>query len=632
MPNNRVITGIGGGGGSSGNIDTLSDNIIISPGSNGIQQSWPPPSSGGGILPPTGVRNSQLMDRPPGSSTIGSPNLSSQDSNGRSNFIQRHRTIQDRNNNLMRPIGQMPNSTSSGLELLLLISSLMFLVLLALALATGLYCIQRRRRRFPDPSSDSNNAATSYIKSRYKLSNSNDSRISDQQRIGSPYRLPITYAHMNAHHGHTHRRELPVNDITSSSHWLGARHMEPSKVTGRRAINKLVNTNTNTKQSNDQNSSSDADGSSWLPDQVFSKASLPRWAPEYRLPDAQLHNGPRGRYGMDNLTRYPMSPIRIEQNWQTQTLDQNGDLWRAKSLTSDRRRALNGNRGRRVPMVTGDINSVAFGSFVGESTDKVTSKHSLNPAWTSQDITSRVSFAMPSRWKAKHGDSREPVSASSSEREIDETEPDSIQDRAAILGRRQATGRRPRLVVQRIEDAYITRFSEIESQDWRMRDNREPLSLRDWRAMQPNMSSKRRDGNEDNQGKVVSDEEGEGEEDIGDSPSSILGNLRSLSEIDVSFARQDGTTTKGDKSTEETVTTNNQFRANSDNTKTVDTSKEKAIKGAEYERIESPDLIISPEYDVDDGSFDRLRDLSSKIKLRQEQRKPTSPDNSVSYV
>lgn len=102
---------------------------------------------------------------------------------------------------------------------------------------------------------------------------------------------------------------------------------------------------------------------------------------------------------------------------------------------------------------------------------------------------------------------------------------------------------KPKILLKSIEDSYITNFTEIHEQEYMKRDTMRPLSMAAWRAVQPPTSkpNAHKDAymearyDEDRSGSER-DREQEEEEEEQRYPSAQT-NLRSLTELDVNFAR-----------------------------------------------------------------------------------------------
>lgn len=507
---------------------------------------------------------------------------------------------------------RQPGASASGLELLLLISSLMFLVLLAIALATGLYFVHRRRRGIRS----SRHAAFSHQTFK-PPSTSHPAKLHKRQAPRSSF-LPQNLA------GHSSglNRKGRASDGIMSAHWTSARRSEPLKVAGRRAAN-------GSQQLITEGSSSDADGNSWPAD------SLTRWEAEHQLTDAHLYGLPYSsrQYSRrkipdidrPSIVRHPnelgvpysfqrsrRSPIQMDEFEPSHR----PELWRTKSWTSGRRRIMH--PGRRQTQENAPLNS-----FGAESSRPKTVEG--NKFWTPNLMgeANRVSFAMPPRWTSFQRPTDSSDNGSGSGRDEDGE------------GSSLVVNRRPRLIVRSIEDSYITKISETERQEWMSRDNRQPLSLNEWRSMQPKFP--RPDSNSaGEQDEPQADDEHESTTVGG------MGNLRSLSEIDISFARQMGPTDQSgpqqqanqpDRTGESANDSSQRSTADLGGLKEESGGSQAKETSSAKQPIESPDLIVSPEYEVEGDSFDRLRNLGRKIQLRSDLRsKSSSPGDSVSYV
>ena len=210
--------------------------------------------------------------------------------------------------------------------------------------------------------------------------------------------------------------------------------------------------------------------------------------------------------------------------------------------------------------------------------------------------------------------------------------------------------RESKILLKSIEDSYITNFTEIHEQEYMKRDSRRPLNLAEWRrAIQlggPRAASRGGGSSESESGSgggsggdsdgFASERE---QEDEAERYQSAQTNLRSLTELDVNFAKSllmparpsrslAGSSSSGSGSDSGDGNTNRSAGRQADAPK-ADEGDSAASRGAELrapteavqatatERPQSPDLILSPDYDY------------SRLELGGS----SSPaNNSVSYV
>lgn len=226
----------------------------------------------------------------------------------------------------------------------------------------------------------------------------------------------------------------------------------------------------------------------------------------------------------------------------------------------------------------------------------------------------------------------------------------------------------PRLVVKSIEDSFIKKFTEIESQEYMSRDSRQVLSLAEWRqclakanAIASNQQGQKMEPNEPEKRRIAADSQDEEDnmndhdddswQDSGELDGSNLAHLRSLSEVDISFAKpaamsnQNTAKRKGiDKNPASNNVADSQLRreATLENRPNIE-SRDDGPSTDPIDTANSPDLIISPEYKVDDDSYHQVRQLRLRSQNNNnDDRTGTnraghhsrvdSPSNSVSYV
>lgn len=96
------------------------------------------------------------------------------------------------------------------------------------------------------------------------------------------------------------------------------------------------------------------------------------------------------------------------------------------------------------------------------------------------------------------------------------------------------SARRPRLILKSIEDSFVTNLTEIYEQEYKKRDNTRPLSLVEWSLRQPNQFKANAANSKNCQVDVNYDDD---EDEHGQLGQSSQTNLRSLTELDVNFAK-----------------------------------------------------------------------------------------------
>ena len=173
-----------------------------------------------------------------------------------------------------------------------------------------------------------------------------------------------------------------------------------------------------------------------------------------------------------------------------------------------------------------------------------------------------------------------------------------------------AKGGRPRLVLKSIEDSFVTNFTEIYEQEYLKRDVTRPLSWLEWRSSQP---ARPASPSSQSPPSSSSSRAGPGEEEpAGGGPTS--GGLRSLTELNVNFAKPPEE--PGDEPSERPAV--GQSLASEAEPPTTRAGSGGQVEPAARRGSDGEDLVVSPEYA---SGRDRLRLVSS----------PTSQD-SVSYV
>lgn len=162
----------------------------------------------------------------------------------------------------------------------------------------------------------------------------------------------------------------------------------------------------------------------------------------------------------------------------------------------------------------------------------------------------------------------------------------------------------PKLVLKSIEDSYITNYTEISEQEYMKRDSRKPLSLAEWRSLRRQSTTNASDQS------TSSSEKDLRSVGLSDQDEKVRNNLRSLTEVDVNFARS--MAGQSDKL--------------ADNKAELEAGKQ----------TESPDLILSPDYDH--GEQDESAKAPESKAKEQPQRlelirgADSESHNSVSYV
>lgn len=632
----------------------------------------------GGFLPPQ--RNSPLIDPTSTSAGTNNPTRSQTGPNNRNLSLMNH---------------QHRFPAGSGLELLLLISSLMFLVLLALALITSYYCFQRRRRRHV-----SSRAALAPHTSGHFVSTggySNPGLHSSQDSIQHHYNNQ-QYQHQQ------HQQNRKLNSRLNSFWTPGP---EAPVMQGRSTLAHSGQQQALIDQLIQANWPVEGRQAQRVPGTHISHlgaAKLTRWPPEAQLVEAHLRaqaqgppqvpgyapyqsmqRQPRHTKGGPDQVPYALVEPRYQQqgprsqdrsgfaannrrshqqlyyaNGKQEELpagehrdssqrqvagEAGGSLWRTKSWISERTRSS-----EERHLTEAWANSVSSGSCQGSSSFKGRPQKADEQQAGAQS-QHRVSFA------ARSGP---PLSPSNETESPFSEDSDEYCQEAALTGHQgpMSPESPPRLLVKSIEDSYIRKLTEIESQEYLSRDSRQSLSLAEWRAL---IAEKQRNFERRSDTKTKGPEVQAGEiqinvrsrqneslddyeswPDSGDASGSNLANLRSLSEVDISFARPAGALSQQrDSETFKRAGSNSLSSGSSTNEakpgakeQSADTQVKEVPGGASEPaqapkplETDSPDLILSPDYRLDDESFQQAR----RLQLRP-QTGAKSPDGSVSYV
>lgn len=695
------------------------------------------------------------------------------------------------NNRLMNPsigVNGLGNTntkliTASPLELLLLISSIMFLVLLALAFTISYYCFRRRRRRHRSAQANILAAATASSHHHFNpkgpsaasssatlLNSSISANMCDPNLIGN-YGPPMkhTQQHYQQHPAASGRRQTNSTFWAPSSSVRGGRHAASEHLApGGRRLHRQSGTIVGQDQQyvNRAFDYSESNGPQMGIKQprVSGSGLHRRWPNEsqlvdahlrdavreplpqtrmsqFRVPDAADDHRPRrdhsepnhvmagsAAYTLVEPRRLRSSEQQVWHNFESSTSpsDDNfsGD---GAEIGPTAQRDYNPNRQNRYVPLLNRTNSYIehnknhrdrqqnHDKFHNPDPLGLTSKYSRNiqgPAqvklkgsnyrnsvrnnceqqddkqeeyvyWNEQKSYfnhelmqqhHRVSFAhQKHQYPLADRAGGALTSASSTTGDSGHSLPSSndaintgdLSDGSPPPQRTQDNNDPPRLVVKSIEDSFIKKFTEIESQEYMSRDTRQVLSLAEWRkcladanAIASNQqehnivtkpNSKLERGREDDDDGSLKDDESW--RDSGEASGSNLATtqLRSLSEVDISFAKppaasnQNTVNRKVKDGAPFTDLDKEKTKQNSSSDSQTDKkSKANDTKGDSTETINSPDLIISPEYKVDDDSYQRVRQLQLRSRSDDDnmtatnqnghQARVDSPSNSVSYV
>lgn len=197
--------------------------------------------------------------------------------------------------------------------------------------------------------------------------------------------------------------------------------------------------------------------------------------------------------------------------------------------------------------------------------------------------------------------------------------------------------RPPKLYLKSIEDSYITKLTEIHEQEFMKRDNTRPLSMAEWRKISVNsrkptdlgsqsvsVSASSAESSSGSLGNVVVSDDISGQQRMFNSTG--RSNLRSLTELDVNFARSllrpanrksPAPSLRAARSLDRLASRPREFSSGR-SSRPASESRDRSNSDPEVrceQRSSSPDLILSPDYE----------------HARLELAGPT-PGNTVSYV
>lgn len=591
-------------GGSSGNIETLSENLVIAP--NG-QQHLSDSSYTNRLGPtrqqadPFNQRNSALLD----------PSIAgNQQDPGRSGF----------------PF----ISGLSSIELLFLISTLMFLVLLALGLTASYYCFRRHANR------RSTERASAILKRKRRyVSPSN--LLSAHQAAAAAAAAANAPSNMQHHYYPGGQQPSSPDSDLSARSLLAAGHYAPTPA--RYALNRaFVPDQPKPKQY------AAISSHPTYKQQVIGRRGETAYAqPGYPQPhylathrrssqfSPMVSGYATGRAGKERWPLYLINNAE-ESNNASQSLS----LSRAKSLSSVNHPALQ----RQWAAATG-------GRRGGQP---ATVSRACGPVRWSSEADDRASTIRVSNSQRRHRKQSPATDAlgKSDKLDLEMNNNNNDTDHVEYLAVKH---HKPKLVLKSIEDSFITNVTEIHEQEYTKRDSLRPLDLAEWRSMQPQVMKKRHrkrsSSTSDNSGvddllpspPLLSGEQGRkvaSGEDEDFYLSEANANLRSLTELDVNFARSllagpslapppQQTTdflrpaVSADQLAQSDYATPTSLAASRQGERRASSVPEVAVERDSSRPLsESPDLILSPEYDCS-----RLELARPKSSLSQ---------NSVSYV
>lgn len=612
----------------------------------------------------------------------------------------------------------------SGLELLLLISSLMFLVLLGLAFVTSYYCLQRRRRSRLDSSRSSlaPNTSGHFVPTGYS---------SSHHHRQQPHSL-------HGHHIHQYNKQqqpqAPVVEgragaksnqlLDAASYWtpasvVGRGQMEQQHYHAQWFPNPVVQIESAKVATGGRNQFR---GLISTNQQQPNQVRLSRWPPEPELVEAHLRGlvaAPRRprppKHAISATEQVPYTLVEPRQarhvvrtprqvapalqepessdssesiepgaegNQTPGQLSQpfassnhshdtaaDHQLWRTKSWISERglERAVPPSRARPPRALAtftqdqeADEYAIAPSLSFNNRHQKQEQFHQFYPATLNSQLPpNRVSFARSRQLDSRQsrGSGSQATSTSRSYTTLDDT----------VAPNSAPTTNAPRILIKSIEDSYIRKLTEIDTNDYLSRDSRQPLSLAQWRDLIAKNQHQQEHHHQRQRADSQEHIDSWRADSTAETSGSNLANLRSLSEIDISFAksaladqpsnrqqgghlatqaphnRREGSQANDERDTTQTTTTTPVEEANkSVNEHCVSTDemsdeinrKIRSADGLDSDHVaESPDLILSPEYQVDDDSYKRARKLQLRIPRQGPSQCCESPgNNSVSYV
>lgn len=142
-----------------------------------------------------------------------------------------------------------------------------------------------------------------------------------------------------------------------------------------------------------------------------------------------------------------------------------------------------------------------------------------------------------------HGEVNEPVNVSPNEDLSDDQEPNNN-----TANFQKPSSYKPKILLKSIEDSYVTNYTEIHEQEYIKQEAKRNMTMAEWRALQPERKQRRRrraNGDDSKGSRQTSDDNTDDTDDDqgaglheGEQPyQSTQTNLRSLTELDVNFAK-----------------------------------------------------------------------------------------------
>lgn len=472
----------------------------------------------------------------------------------------------------------------SSIELLFLISSLMFLVLLALGLATSYYCLSsgakrgraRRRRAAQLPSlasrrpGDSTGAAS--LGPALLLSGSGGGG-GGQRTLSADEMLKRQQQqrHVYPASGHAH---------APTAGWPAAQ-AAPLLYAGGKQVTPLRRAHTQTVgRAPLQSSSSPDEATSDLSSghQVLLPASSTR-------PSHQALGGATHSLGRPTKTA-TLRPLVLGRRGTSSAAGQPAETVYAERLGQTSANTL----GRRYQQQHHQRHLDALGRISGPSAAKP------------QEATYAASYGLNGRQGRQTGPAR--ARQWTGGRRGD-TGSHTLGPECDQSGAASGAGSQPRLVLQCIDDTFITKFTEVEEQEYTKSDSMNvPLSWADWAAAsnaalraevasRPSASARLPSASSTS----ISSAGSTADEEDDEARSLQQANLRSLTELDVNFAKS---LLRGSSGT----AFGEQHGEQQEPTAASSTLQSRGQTGAPRSRPEEAgsDLVISPEYDWPGGS------------------------------
>lgn len=594
----------------------------------------------------------------------------------------------------------------SSIELLLLISLLMFLLLLALGLASGYYFVGARRRRrqraaFTESSSGRGDKADAILKRKRRFVSPGVAGMSPAALAQAHYEQQQAAASLRQHHmqqllaqqqqqqQHLQRSSPDSDELSTNGHGLlisnrasaslastlgrrGASQFEPSATSGAFVNRAFVDSRELAAGRRGQRHASSAiGGRRGLAEPQYSESTVAsrrqRGAPQpqhrYLLGQGEFEQplmagAARAHYAQVNKRQqrdnfgsglYRASQVYVADDLRYDDDDDDApppqesgaNVTRAKSMSAPRWPAAGGSMARKAKVQASEQAHRYASSTIGRlnaSRRAQIGAHFAAHAYRPQQDSPRTVSQQASD-EAAHGDKQQQ--------------------------------QQPKLVLKSIEDAFITNYTEIREQEYMERDNRRPFSLAEWRAVlarssatpksaAPNVAAA--DTNNNNEERATSkhfsadvceqtQDDDDDDEDLLPAQldrrkSSTQTNLRSLTELDVNFAKsllapvlaqqqQQLKTEPPDAALRHTAS-DSKLDERTPNEPHAD-KQSKSDSGApaiaqqhsdstHNKQPSSPDLIISPDY---------VDQTDSNTRLRLHVGTPdnaVSPHDSVSYV